>query len=125
MWNRQRQIPSCLIHAAHPTMGSIVTTARQAELDLIAARPARDLVFRTPPNWTAVIFFATLATLHTCICVPAFFHGRWEGYMSLIFALIFIVCSITSVRFIKEMAVLPIERLVRVRIAVGRFQSER
>jgi len=102
-----------------------VTTARLVEADPVSSRPARDLIFRSPPNWTAVIFFATLALLHTCICVPAFFHGRWEGYMSLTFALIFTTVSILSLRFVNEMAVLPIERQVRVRTGVGRVNYER
>jgi hypothetical protein len=103
-----------------------VPTARQLEPEVVeSARPARDLIFRTPPNWTAVIFFATLALLHVCNCVPAFLNGRWEGYMSLTFAMIFTAASIVSVRFISEMAVLPGERQVRVRTGVGRFHFER
>jgi hypothetical protein len=102
-----------------------VPTARQLDVELIESRPCRDLVFRSGPNWTAVIFFATLALLHLCICIPAFFHGRWEGYMSLLFATIFITCSITGTRFITELAVLPIQQQVRIRTGVGPFNYER
>ncbi|HSV16291.1 MAG TPA: hypothetical protein VLI90_18655 [Tepidisphaeraceae bacterium] len=103
----------------------IVPTARQLEMEILESPPCRDLIFRSPPNWTAVIFFATLALLHTCICVPAFFHGRWEGYMSLTFACLFTAVSIASVRFVTELVVLPIQKQVRVSIGVGWFKYER
>jgi hypothetical protein len=106
---------------------STVTTARPLDLDAPdAARPrGGDLVFRWPPNWTGVVFFAVLACLHLCICIPAFFHGRIEGYMSLIFATIFSIVSVLCLRLKSELAVLPGERMIRLRTRVWRFVYER
>lgn len=84
-----------------------------------------NLVLRSAPNWTAVLFFACLATLHWCICIPAFFHGRWEGYLSLAFAIIFSAVSVTCSRLKTELAVFPIEKSLRLRTGVGRFRYER
>src|SRR5438067_1254231 len=77
---------SARIPVAHPPRAALllmpVTTTRPLELDPSPSASTRgDLVLHWPPNWTAVVFFAVLAGLHLCVCVPAFFHGRWEGYM--------------------------------------------
>jgi hypothetical protein len=84
-----------------------------------------EIVLRWPPNWTAVFFFATLAFLHICICVPAFLHGRWEGYMSLIFALLFGTLAIILVRLKTRLIILPAEKTIHLRAGIGRFTSER
>ena len=84
-----------------------------------------DLITATSPNWTAVGFFGALSFLHWCICVPAFFHGRWEGYLSLIFASIFALVTLISYRARCEVAVLPAQRRIRLRSGVGRIQFER
>jgi hypothetical protein len=93
--------------------------------DLDTAPPTTPLTLRWPPNWTAVIFFATLAFLHITICVPAFFYGRWEGYMSVIFAMIFGAITIGCLRIKSQLIVDPREKLVRVRTSLARFISER
>src|SRR5947208_351095 len=86
---------------------------------------AADLVLRFPRNWTAVVFFACLATLHWCICIPAFVHGRWEGYLSLTFATIFTAVSFACSRLKTELAILPGEKSLRLRTSVGRLRYER
>jgi len=93
--------------------------------DLDIASPAAVITMRWPPNWTAVIFFATLAFLHVSICVPAFFYGRWEGYMSVIFALIFGAITVGCLRIKSQLIVDPGEKMVRARTSLGRFVSER
>jgi hypothetical protein len=109
-----------------------VTTARLAATDSgdgspasPPQRPCGDLVLRWPHNWTAVVFFAVLAGLHLCVCVPAFVHGRIEGYMSLTFAAIFTTVALGCFRLRSELAVLPTERCVRLRTRVWRFVYER
>jgi hypothetical protein len=87
--------------------------------------PPAEIILRWPPNWTAVIFFATLALLHTSICIPAFFHGRWEGYMSLVFALIFWSAAIVCVKLESRLVILPAEKTIRLHSGIGRFATER
>jgi hypothetical protein len=86
--------------------------------------PARDLMLRSPPNWTAVIFFACLSGLHCAIAFPAFYYGRWEGYLSLIFAIVFATAAIVSFFARYDMTIFPSRRCIRVRqrIAFVRFQ---
>lgn len=99
-----------------------MTTTRTISSD----RPAAgDLVLRSPPNWTAVVFFACLACLHWCNCLIAFFHARAEGYMSLIFAIVFSTIAIACLRLKTELAVLAEKKSLRVRTGVGRFRCER
>jgi hypothetical protein len=76
---------------------------------------ANHLVLQTPPNWTAVVFFACLAFLHSCIAIPAFLNRRWEGYLSCALAIIFFTVSVVSyfVRF--ELMIQTRERRLRLR----------
>jgi hypothetical protein len=101
-----------------------VTRVTVREIQFQKAPPI-DLVTATAPNWTAVWFFATLSFLHWCICLPAFAHGRWEGYLSLIFASVFAGVTLISYRAKCEVAVLPVERRIRLRSGVGRLRLER
>jgi hypothetical protein len=87
--------------------------------------PPAEIILRWPPNWTAVIFFATLALLHTSICIPAFFHGRWEGYMSLVFALIFWSAAFVCIKIKSRLVILPAEKIIQLHYGFGRFTSER
>jgi hypothetical protein len=84
----------------------------------------QDVTLCSPPNWTAVIFFACLSGLHCAIAFPAFYHGRWEGYLSLIFAVVFATVSIISYFARHEITLLPLGRYIRVRHRIGpvRFQ---
>ena len=84
-----------------------------------------DLVFRTPPNWTAVGFLAMLGGLHLAIAVPAFFHHRWEGFLSLGFGGIFLLSGLLCSRCRFELAVLGSERRIRLRHGLGRCAFER
>src|SRR5436190_15537589 len=96
---------------ASPCVG-VVMTGRSLQLDddavsPSASRPPADLILRTPPNWTAVIFFACLGGLHLFIATLAFMHWRIEGMMSLLLGTGFIVISLISWRVRVELAILP------------------
>jgi hypothetical protein len=86
----------------------------------------RDLILKSPPNWTAVVFFAVLSGLHFSIAIPAFYRGHWEGYLSLIFGTLFVTAAAIASRCRFEIAVLPSHRRMRLRTGFGRrFCHER
>lgn len=84
-----------------------------------------DLILPTRPNWTAVWFFALLSLLHWSIAIPAFIHGRWEGYLSLFFGVIFIGMAWACWRARHEVAVLQGRRCIRLRTGFRRLCMER
>ena len=84
-----------------------------------------ELTLRTAPNWTGVAFFAGLALLHLRVAVPAFLAGKWEGYLSLIFATLFIGAAIIAARFRFELTILAGQRQLRLRHGLRRFHLER
>lgn len=94
-------------------------------LDVATQAPPRDISLTTPPNWTAVIFFACLSGLHFCISIPAFYHGRWEGYLSFIFAILFAATSVISYFVRYEVTVMPVERKIQYCTGLGRFSMTR
>jgi hypothetical protein len=75
-----------------------------------------DLTFRGSAHWTAVIFFSGMSILHTCIAVGAFWHGRWEGYMSAMFAIVFTIVAAVSYWWRFEVAVQADRRVVVTRV---------
>jgi hypothetical protein len=87
--------------------------------------PPRDLSLTTPPNWTAIVFFACLSGLHFAISIPAFFHGRWEGYLSFVLAIFFLVISIVTYFARYEMTIVPQDKRIRLRSGVGPVKFER
>jgi hypothetical protein len=87
--------------------------------------PHHDLVFRSRPNWTAVGFFAGLGCFHLLIAVPAFVAGRWEGYLSLLLALMFLTASGVATSFRFELAVLRSRGRIRLRTGVRAMCFER
>jgi hypothetical protein len=78
-----------------------------------------DLTFRTPPNWTGVLFIALLAALHVAVAVPAFLAGRWEGYLSLVFATILTVAAVVVYHLRSEVFVSSRLRCVRATFRAG------
>jgi hypothetical protein len=90
-----------------------------------ASRPFGDLVFRTPPNWTAVGFLGMLGGVHLAIAVSAFVHHRWEAYLSVGFGTIFVLSSVVCGRCRFELAVLPSQRRIRLRHGLRRCAFER
>ncbi len=87
--------------------------------------PFGDLVLRTPPNWTVAGFVALLGSLHLMVAIPTLLHGRWEGYLSLIFGTIFVLASAIVSRCGCEMSVQTGERRLRLRTGMHRFCTER
>ena len=72
--------------------------------------PESDLTLRSPPNWTAILFFAALGALHLTMASAAFLHGRWEGFLSLIFGTVFLLAAVAC-------------RLIRCEIAIQKPQG--
>ena len=93
--------------------------------DVATYTPTRDLSLQSPPNWTAVIFFATLSGLHLSIAIPAFLHQRWEGYLSFVLAGLFAFVAICSFFARYEMTIHPKNRSIHLRHLVGPFRSQR
>jgi hypothetical protein len=91
----------------------------------IPPSPPQEIVLRSPPNWTAVIFFAGLAVLHIFVAVPAFYHGHIEGYMSTCFAGLFAILSLLCWRARSEISIELAHRRIRVRSGLGRFNYQR
>lgn len=102
-------------------------TARQqlGVTDESASPVARDVVLRTPPNWTAVCFFLGLASLHLSIAIPAFYHRRWEGFLSMAFGIVFICVSLLCWLINSEIAIQPRARRIRLSTGVGRLSIQR
>jgi hypothetical protein len=80
---------------------------------------SRDLILRAPPNWTAVIFFACLGCLHLILATLAFMHERWEGAMSLLLGVGFVVGSIVGSRMRFEVTLQRRQRRLRLRSVHG------
>ena len=97
---------------------------RELELPAVGTH-MRDLVFRTPVNWTYVIFFACLGLLHLTIATLAFLHQRYEAYLSVALGTVFVAASIIASRCRFEMAILPVERRIRLRSGTGRMHYQR
>ena len=91
----------------------------------IADPAMRNVILRSPPNWTAVIFFAILGGLHLAIASSAMFNGRWDGYMSLILGTIFLLVGALCTQARFEMTILPEQRQLRLRSGIGRFSLQR
>jgi hypothetical protein len=97
---------------------------REMELPASASQ-APDLIFRTPINWTYVLFFACLGLLHLTIATLAFLHQRWEGYLSVILGLVFVGVAIIAYRCRCEMAILPRQQQIRLRNGMSRLFYQR
>jgi hypothetical protein len=96
------------------------------ELDLPATgKPIPDLIFRTPVNWTYVIFFACLGVLHLTIATLAFLQQRWEAYLSVVLGLIFVAVSIVASYCRFEMTILAQERRIRLRSGMRKMHYQR
>lgn len=84
-----------------------------------------DLILRSPPNWTAVVFLALLGGLHLGISVSNLLHGRREAYLSLAFGTAFLLLAafFWCCRF--EVAVLCSQRRLRLRHGSRRAYVQR
>lgn len=96
------------------------------ELDIPAqANRSPNLVFRTPINWTYVIFFAGLGGLHLTIAALALMHGRAEAYLSIVLGAVFVSVAAVSCRCRFEMTILPRSRRIHLRTGTRRLCHER
>jgi len=84
-----------------------------------------DVAFRSPANWTAVGFLALLGGLHLSIAGPALLDGRWEGYLSLLLGVLFLMAAAMAAAFRYEVAMLASVRQVRIRTGISRARTER
>jgi len=87
--------------------------------------PHTDVILRSPRNWTAILFFAGLSSLHAYLAASAMVHARWEGFMSAMFAITFAGVSLFCWLMRSEVAVLAEERKLRLRTGVRRLCIER
>src|SRR5262249_48798165 len=93
--------------------------------DVATISTPRDLSLRTPPNWTAIIFFAILGGLHYSIAIPAFILHRWEGYLSFILATVFCSAAVAFYFARYELTILAASKAIRLRSVVGPFWFQR
>ena len=92
----------------------------------VAVQPqTATLILRTSVNWTAVLFFATLSLVHGSIAFPAFYHGRWEGFLSAIFCVLFAGVSVITYFTHATLTMLPEERAVHFRWGFPPLRFER
>ena len=90
-----------------------------------AAARFTPVVLRSPPNWTAIIFFLALGLLHLGFATSSFAAGRPEGYLSLFFGTAFTAVAFACWMACCEVAVIPIDRRVRLSTGFRRFRFER
>ncbi len=103
-----------------------MTTRQLSVTDESAAASApRDITLRTPPNWTAICFFAGLSGLHLSIALPAFYHGRWEGFLSLAFGVIFSTVAMLCWLVCSDVTIDQRNRRIRLCTGCGRVAIER
>jgi hypothetical protein len=89
------------------------------------APPGCDLILRTRPNWTAVVFFGILAGLHFVNAGTSMLSGHWAGYLSLVFGSI-LTFATTGIYFFRyEVGFLPSSSIVRLRHGIGAASAVR
>ncbi|HEV2293922.1 MAG TPA: hypothetical protein VGR35_08695 [Tepidisphaeraceae bacterium] len=102
-----------------------MNTRQLSLMDVSTAPATRDLTLRTPPNWTAICFFAFLGVLHLSIAIPAFYHGRWEGFLSLVFGVIFVNVALLCWLVRSDLTIEQSRRRIRLRTGFRRLCIER
>jgi len=100
-------------------------TGRDLQLAPPPTAPLGPLRLIAPTNWTAVMFLAALGVLHLCIAIPAFWNGRWEGYMSLTLGSGFLAASCVFYRIKCVVSFEPSARRISLRNGLGRFCYQR
>jgi hypothetical protein len=102
-----------------------MTTRRQTVTDMSCPSALRDLTLRTPPNWTAICFITALGALHLSIAIHAFYHGRWEGFLSLALGIFFSALALACWLVCSDLTIEQRNRVIRLRTGVGRACIER
>lgn len=96
------------------------------ELDLDApAQPAHSVTFRWPRNWTAVLFFGLLGSLHLTMAATALLSHRYEAHMSVVFGTLFAGVAVVCLVVRHDVIIEPEFRQIVLRTGVGRLVSER
>jgi hypothetical protein len=90
-----------------------------------AAGGRMDVTLRTPVNWTAVIFFGGLASLHLFMAGTAVYHGRWDGFLSIVFGVVFSIVTVVCGLIGTELTLLREQRHLRLRTGTRRVYHER
>jgi hypothetical protein len=126
---RRRRI--CRLRAAAPQSYSSSSRVQRQECLMITREavaskvPTRDLSLQSGPNWTAVIFLATLSALHYGISIHAFLNARWEGAVSFMLANAFLLASIGAYLARYELVILPQQRRICMRTGIGPLRFQR
>lgn len=94
-------------------------------LEVLRQATQTDVILRSPPNWTAVLFFACLASLHLFIATTSFLHHRWESFLSVIFGVAFALAAAACYLSRCELTLLPASRVLRIRTGLRRIFVER
>lgn len=84
-----------------------------------------DLTLCTPPNWTAVLFFAALGAVHLGMAIPAFVHHRWEAFLSMVLGCAFVVVAVVSWLVCQEITIQRGPRRIRLRTGYRKISVER
>ena len=101
-------------------------TTRQLSVTGEADTPLlQDFTLRAPPNRTAVCFFAALGALHLSIAIPAFYHGRWEGFLSAAFGVLFPFVALLCWLVYSDVTIEQHTRRIRLRTGYRRLCIER
>jgi hypothetical protein len=72
-----------------------------------------------------VLFLAGLGGLHLAMCTHAFIHGRWEGFLSLIFGVVFSLAAAACAVIRSEVVVFKDDAQILLRTGIHRFHWER
>lgn len=83
------------------------------------------VIFRSPRNWTAVVFFGALGMLHLAIAVTSMLSRRWEAHMSVVFGMMFVLVALGCYVVRREVIVRPERRRVTVRAGWAGWGFER
>ncbi len=102
-----------------------MTTRQLSVTDESAAPILRDITLRTPPHWSAICFFAALGALHLSIAIPAFYRGRWEGFLSAAFGVIFSCAAGLCWLVYSDVTIEQRARRIRLRTGYRRLCIER
>ena len=87
--------------------------------------PAHSVTFRWPRNWTAVLFFGLLGTLHLTMAATALLSHRYEAHMSVVFGTLFAGVAVVCLVVRHDVIVEPEFRQIVLRTGAGRLASER
>ncbi|HEX8523363.1 MAG TPA: hypothetical protein VF669_14005 [Tepidisphaeraceae bacterium] len=93
--------------------------------ELFHHRHEPDLKLRSPANWTAILFLAALGALHLSMAAHAYLHGRWEGFLSVIFGCVFMLAAVACSLLRTELCVHKDEHEMRLRTGIGSIRYER